>query len=904
LVTSPADDAHVPFVTKKLDVLGVMPPIYDLSSGGDMKTQVSLLHGTMILVMLVLAACGGRATEPPPPSRVVITFIADRTTLQPGECTMLRWDAPDAFAVMLDGQELPKGGEMEVCPAETSTYTLEADLGDQMARREVEITVTDQSAPPSASPEPTTEVEITVTGQSPPPSVSPEPTTPGIPAYQAVGWVALGGPPGDLGYDIRYNFADHNIWYVTDASGGFFISTDRGMTWHASNLGIDPMVEGWVPVFSATVDPHNPNTIWIGTTFTGHIYRSTDGGGTWERRDNGVTPNVGLHFRGFTVDPRSSNIVYAAAEVDANVFEEAGREVWNPTLKGGRVYRTTNGGESWELIWEGDSLARYVWIDPTDPSVIYVSTGIFDRAPLNTDPNTPVGDSPALTSGLGVLKSTDGGETWRVLGRENGLGSLHVSSLYMHPQDPQTLLAGTGHAAAVGGVYLTTDDGETWQAVVEGDVIGAVEFCEQDPRIAYAAGWLATYRSEDGGRTWQEFGDETRGTWGPPGLWPGVPIDMQTDPDDCRRVFINNYVGGNFVSTDSGETWTIATVGYTGAKIRDVMVNPADSGHVYAAARMAPFVSTDGGQNWQGLAYPVLNVASFPLVMDPSNPQHLLGLADQAGAKGAAIQSYDGGLSWTETHRFIMPPGYDESAGPYNMGFHQYAFAASDSRFVYAASINVDIGDVVNPVLHGQGVYRSTDGGTTWEQANDASTANLGFSAIAVDPTDSQIIYAASADAGIFKTTDGGAHWTPINNGLPEDLQSPTLQPFFNFIVIVSSEPQTIFAGGLAGVYKSADGGASWRQLAGGIDPFVEAHDLVIDPTNGQVVYLGTATKPYYSTDGGETFQPLTQGLDDPVIGSRLWVLSLALSADGSVLYAGTSGHGVYRLGTPSSIRP
>jgi len=234
----------------------------------------------------------------------------------------------------------------------------------------------------------------------------------------------------------------------------------------------------------------------------------------------------------------------------------------------------------------------------------------------------------------------------------------------MHPQDPQILLAGTGHGPEDGGVYLTVDGGETWQVVVEGDAIGAVEFCEQDPLIAYATGKLATYRSEDGGYTWQKFGDETRGTWGPPGLWPGMPIDLQVDPDDCRRLFINNYVGGNFLSTDGGETWAIATVGYTGAKISEIAVDPIDNQHVYAAARMAPFVSTDGGQNWGGLSYPVLNEGSFPLAMDPSNPQHLLAFAEQAGATQMAIQSYDGGLSWVETHRFIMPLDFSEIAGP------------------------------------------------------------------------------------------------------------------------------------------------------------------------------------------------------------------------------------------------
>lgn len=221
-----------------------------------------------------------------------------------------------------------------------------------------------------------------------------------------------GRPPGDLGYDIRYNFADPQTWYVTDGSGGFFVSNDRGLTWHASNNGIASL-EGTIirPVFSATVDPHNPQTIWIGTQIVGHIYKSTDGGQTWVSMDNGVTPNAGLHFRGFTVDPRSSDIVYAQAEVDCYVLRQDCLSVALGT-QGGRVYRTVDGGKNWQVIWEGEALARYLWINPVDPQVMYVSTGIWDRNSLNLSRE---GEQAVRNSGLGILKTTDGGKTWTIL---------------------------------------------------------------------------------------------------------------------------------------------------------------------------------------------------------------------------------------------------------------------------------------------------------------------------------------------------------------------------------------------------------------------------------------------------------------------------------------------------------
>ena len=88
----------------------------------------------------------------------------------------------------------------------------------------------------------------------------PPKITPGVPAFQAQSWLRLGGPPGGLGYDIRYNFKDPKIWYVTDANSGFHISRDRGLTWTRSNRGIGTLAGSIAyPVFSATVDtPDDP----------------------------------------------------------------------------------------------------------------------------------------------------------------------------------------------------------------------------------------------------------------------------------------------------------------------------------------------------------------------------------------------------------------------------------------------------------------------------------------------------------------------------------------------------------------------------------------------------------------------------------------------------------------------
>jgi photosystem II stability/assembly factor-like uncharacterized protein len=268
----------------------------------------------------------------------------------------------------------------------------------------------------------------------------------------------------------------------------------------------------------------------------------------------------------------------------------------------GVVYRTKDAGLNWTAIWRGDSLARYVWLDPRNPDTIYISTGFWDRMAANTD------DDRNFPGGVGIVKSTDGGATWRALNENNGLSGLYVGSLFMNPANPDILLAGVGNNRYPqnSGAYLSTDGGETWKrTLATGQNITAVEIVGSDPSIAYASSHDSFYRSADGGRTWKMMiGAGMNGVfgWAPAGLRSGVPSDLEVDPRNPDRVFLNSYVGGNFLSEDGGRTWANASRGYTGAVLSNVAVDPSDHRRVYAVGRSGPFRSDDGGRNWMGLS--------------------------------------------------------------------------------------------------------------------------------------------------------------------------------------------------------------------------------------------------------------------------------------------------------------
>ena len=847
-----------------------------------MRTNI-FLRTLLFGLMLVLIGCGGQTTNvsASQTDEEGIIFYSDKLALEAGQCTFLRWEVMDGLGVVLNGEDVPKASEMEVCPIETQVFELMVDMGTHVESRSLEIVVVSKEAGQGGEdvPEITSEVQ------------------PGSPTYQAGSWVRLGGPPGGTGYDIRYNFDNFNTWYVTDAHGGVHISTDNGITWLASNSGI-PGQSGptgdAIGVFCLTVDPNDSQIIWAGTVDSGHIYRSTDGGQSWIERDNGISIKYdAMTFRGITVDPTSSDIVYAMAETTSESATLQGQGTWKSGT-GGVVYKTTDAGENWKIIWEGDtpsSLARYLWIDPRDTDMLYVSTGIFDRG--------AIGDNDSLDDpfgGLGILKSTDGGETWRILDQDNGLRHLYIGSLYMHPNDPDVLLAAAGHLMEPDtlpylqrlmdegkpspmGIYRTADGGENWTQTLAGfEVFSSVEMCPSDPDNVYAGSIDSIYRSEDAGQTWAVVSSP----WGPPGVSVGFPIDMQCDPRDTNRLFVNNYGGGNFLSEDGGKSWTSASQGYTGAQVFGLSISPSEAERVYVASFGGLWRSDDSGITWQGLNNPPEDLNNLPnqgISVDPTNSNHVL------AAKQEIAESVDGGKSWTvrwsmqELVNQGIPQDILHPAAPV------IVFAPSDAQKVYIGFGHENCFLNHEPICETTqvGIVLSSDGGASWRLSDDNQISQVNIFDIAVDYGDANLAYAAT-EAGLFNSLDGGENWVLIAGELGNKK--------IHAVAINPSDLQQILVGAdRDGIYRSADGGTTWQHSSAGLEPNGSIHDIVFDPTNSQVVFASDLFSGVYkSMDGGSTWTRINNGLH-----SRA-ARSLAISSDGQHLYVGTNEDGVLRL--------
>lgn len=739
------------------------------------------------------------------------------------------------------------------------------------------------------------DVTLTVAGAgsgSEPTSASP---ASGVAAYQAGSWIRFGGPPGGLGYDIRMRPDNPDIMYVTDAFSGIHKSVDGGHAWF--NIS-DEIVKlhGFANIFCATIDLHDYNSVWAGSQFSGHIYLSADEGKTWEVRDSGIVKGPEWRsVRGITIDPSNPNIVYAGVEVGSS------NQQWPSFITTGEVYKSTDRGLTWQRIWQGDNLARYVWVDPRDSNRLYVSTGIFDRTANNY--NLEKGDP----GGVGVVRSTDGGRTWEALGKDRGLRALYIPSLFMHPENPDILIAaaidpgsspdGFRFPAAdptAPGVYVTRNGGDTWEQVLQGEV-QAVEIAISNPDIWYAAGENIIWRSDDTGQTWVQYKLESSE------MKAGLPIDLQVDPRDPYRIFDNNYGGGNFLSENGGQTWVDASQGYTGAEVGSIVIAPGAGWVVYAGAQPGGFVSRDGGQTWHGFGSVAAANLSYPF----GASYGLLG----SDIRGNVYHSLDEGVTWTITQILDIPEEFAAGRIPTEIvSLRSMASAPGDPQVVYTGFSHdrCPRGIWFNCATPMPGFFRSSDGGYTWQRAADVPWEGA-LLRLAVHPTQSQLIYAATG-VGLYRSQDGGDTWQFLDAlslsliAVPQrDLDAPTIAPIVMDVLLDPFDSNIVYAATpFAGVWKSTNGGETWMQASAGMDPNEPVMDLEPDPNRQGVFYAASdASGVFVTTDGGEMWQN---------IGSDVFFLkrvkTLALNEDGNVLYAGSYLSGVYRLGIPAGEPP
>jgi photosystem II stability/assembly factor-like uncharacterized protein len=515
----------------------------------------------------------------------------------------------------------------------------------------------------------------------------------------------------------------------------------------------------------------------------------------------------------------------------------------------GGVWKTTNGGATWTPLTDDQPTLAVgtMAFDLSNPNVIYVGTG---------EPSSG-GDT---YYGAGVLKTTDGGVTWTQLGEDTFAG-MGIASVVADPTNPNTLyvaassnVIGDKPLQASPGLYKSTDGGASWNLLIklctEEGWCTSPSALVMDPHnhdVLYAGiDLVGIIKSTDGGMTWaKKFGLES----------PFNRIEVAISPSDgsvlyagVELIIENKGTHGTlFKSTDGGDTWSFLNtlaVSYCGdqcAYDNVIAVHPVD-----------PDVAMAGGQAVYSEGVP--------------------------GVDGTIFVTRDGGLTWSGN------PGTSENT-TLHPDLHAIAFALSNPNIVWIGNDG--------------GVYRSTDGGTTWQHRN-TNLATLQFQSGALHPTDPDIIFGGMQDNAKTKTMDGGATWSGLDSG---DGGFAAIDPF---------SPNywygTRFSlSGVAMQFQRNDLGGSapmddWPIKSNGIDindRVLFYAPLAVDPNIPGRVYWGTH-RMYRSDDRGENWSAispdLTKNQDRFSAISRFALLPgnsnviLVGTADGNVQYTTDGG--------------
>jgi len=306
---------------------------------------------------------------------------------------------------------------------------------------------------------------------------------------------------------------------------------------------------------------------------------------------------------------------------------------------------------------------------------------------------------------------------------------------------------------------------------------------------------------------------------------------LAIDPRTPSTLYAGT-LDGVFKSTDGASSWQAVNTGFPYKPdffygVFALAIDPSTPSTLYAGTLDGVFKSTDGASSWQAVNTGLIGSTDYfdvlALAIDPHTPSTLY-----AGTLDGVFKSTDAGGSWQAV----------------NMGL----ISSTDYVLVLALAIDPRTPSTLYAGTL-DGVFKSTDAGGSWQAVNAGLTfARAGILALAIDPRTPGTLYAGGGPGddygtGVFKSTDGATSWQAVHDA--------TLSKYAHVfaLAIDPSTPSTLYAGTLDGVFKSTDGASSW-QATGLAEPDITA--LAIDPNTPSTVYAGTADR---GRGGGGVFK-------------------------------------------------
>ena len=581
------------------------------------------------------------------------------------------------------------------------------------------------------------------------------------------------------------------------------------------------------------------------------VFKSTDGGNSWQKKLPGFS--VRYISTCLAVDPQNTNIVYLGFY--ENYFGES------------KICKSQDGGNSWVVPDDYclPSPINSLAVNPSNTDTLYTATdgnGVYrshdggsNWEQINnglTDFNLrtlvidPISTNILYVAGVegAVFKSTNSGNSW--VSASTGLVGTQIHSLVIDTFEPTIIYAATSGD----GIFKSTDSGDNWNPINTGLGTSYIRFLAIDPNnteIIYAGGLdNRIYKSSNAGSSWELPNPE---------FWHWI-YALEINPGN-GSVYVGTSSEGIYRSVNGGIDWQATNNGLNNVHIMS-MVARGDSGLVYVGSGgSGMFKSADFGNNWVtiNVGLPPTFCIITTIAIAPSNHNVIY-----IGEMGCGVsKSTNGGDSWNSTG-LCTGMIFSVVIDPY------------DEDIVYAGLAS--------------GVWVSTDGGDNWVLSN-GGVINEQVQALAIDPNNSNIIYAGTLTAGMFKSLDSGQNWQAINNGLPAlpdwiDIRS---------IIIDPTNTSTIYLGTyLWDIFKSTDAGFSWVESNSGLYPYdgYGVTAIIIDPAKTQTLYCATGHGLYKSDDGADSW------IRYEVFELGTYFASLATNQGGTTVYAGSQCNSVY----------
>ncbi|MHC4303634.1 MAG: glycosyl hydrolase [Planctomycetota bacterium] len=653
---------------------------------------------------------------------------------------------------------------------------------------------------------------------------------------------------------IAVHPADPDIVYAAAAEGGVLRTTDGGQSW-------TPLFDDQpaLAVGAVAIDPNNPDVIYAGTgevnpgggsvAYGGvGLFRSNNQGTTWEF--------VGLEDSGsigrIRIDPTDSNRIFVAVM----------GFLWENNPERG-VYRTTDGGTTWERVLYVNAQTGCVDLimRPDDPDVLYAAMWERLRQPEYYDYGGP---------NCAVHRTTNGGDTWELVGgglpapSANG-GRIGLSLCASQPDVMHVIYA--DRIGYFDGLYQSIDGGFTWGQTNDAGLanafasygwwFGNVRTHPVDPSIIYVLG-LDFYRSTTGGTSYQNASG-------------GMHVDhhgLDFGPGP-NPVIYNGNDGGVYRSTNGGSVWT---------KLYDLPITQAYRIALDASNPNACYLGAqDNGTNrtltgatddWEW----IYGGDGFQPLVHPDNSnqvwaQYQYGNLAYSSNGGSSWSGASSGISGADRKNWNSPLIQD----PTNTNRRYFG-----TNKVYRSASNTSW-TPISPDLTG-GPHSGNPG-----QVYGTLTT------LAVSPLDGNQLWAGSDDGFVHVSRDGGGDWRDVSATLPVRwVTSVRTDPFHSQTAYVTISGFR-WAEPLPHVFRTTDLGLTWEAIAGNL-PEAPVNDFLADPNHPDRYFVATDVGVYETWNGGSSWSALGTNLPNVV------VTSLALNPVSQELFAGTYGRSVFSI--------